>query len=584
MTSPRSGLALSPFTAQYPLPPMENRRFFLIAVFGALLFFTYQTWQKDFPAAVASAPVVSAPAAVTAAPGEDPLPSAPVGAAAGSTAATAETVSAAAAVSTARITVVTDTLRMEIALAGGDLRRAELIGYPVAKDKPEEDLALLDDRDPHYFILQSGLASTEKPLTSTGTLFVAAAERFELADGAATLDVPLVFTDASGLKLTKTYRFTRGSYQIALTQTVENTSATPLSASPYARLQRTPVRAGYEAPFSQTFIGQGFYEQKEPGEYRFKKISFDDLSDEPFETTQTGGWIAMLQHYFVAAILPTAGEQATFSGKPSTVKGYLAQYHGPLKAVEPGQTGSYVTQFYIGPKLQGELEAVAPGFELTEDYGILAPIAKPLFWLMKKAHEFTGNWGVAIILLTLLVKAAMYKLSEAQYRSMARMKKFTPRIQEIRERFAGDREKLNKAMMELYTKEKFNPLAGCWPMLVQFPVFIALYWVLNESVELRQADFALWINDLSAPDPFYVLPVLFGLSMWFQQKLGGQMATMDPMQQRMLQFMPIALTAFFAFFPAGLVLYWFVSNLISIAQQWYITKKIENEPSPKPKK
>lgn len=565
---------------------MENRRFFLIAVFGALLFFTYQTWKKDHPVNAAPAAVASAPAAAAvAAPGEDPLPVAPASAAAAAPGApAAEVVTATVPATNARITVVTDTLRTEISLTGGDLRRTELIGYPVAKDKPDEDLALLDDRDPHYFILQSGLASAEKPLLSASTVFTAPAERFELAAGAETLDVPLVFTDASGLKFTKTFRFTRGSYQIGLTQTVENTTAAALSASPYARLQRTPVRAGYEAPFSQTFIGQGFYEQKEPGEYRFKKISFDKLSDDPFETTQTGGWIAMLQHYFVAAILPTAGEQATFSGKPSTVKGYLAQYHGPLKAVEPGQTGSYVTQFYIGPKLQGELEAVAPGFELTEDYGILAPIAKPLFWLMQKAHEFTGNWGVAIILLTLLVKAAMYKLSEAQYRSMARMKKFTPRIQEIRERFAGDREKLNKAMMELYTKEKFNPLAGCWPMLVQFPVFIALYWVLNESVELRQADFALWINDLSAPDPFYVLPVLFGLSMWFQQKLGGQMATMDPMQQRMLQFMPIALTAFFAFFPAGLVLYWFVSNLISIAQQWYITKKIENEPAPKPKK
>ena len=553
---------------------MENRRFFLFAVFGALLFFTYQTWQKDFPP-LPPQPQVQ-PAVVPTAPGEDALPVAPGAAVSTAKLATgAETATA----TNERISVVTDKMRIEISLAGGDLRRAELIGYPVSKDKPNEDLALLDDRDPHYFILQSGLASADKPLISASTVFAASAPRFELAEGSNTLDVPLTVTDANGLQLTKVYRFTRGSYQVVLTQLVNNTSAAALQASPYARLQRTPVRAGYEPPFSQTFIGEGFYEQKEPGKYRFKKISFDDVADKPFEMTQTGGWIAMLQHYFVAAILPPAGEQATFSGKPSTIKGYLAQYHGPLKAVEPGQTGSYTTQFYVGPKLQGLLEDVAPGFELTEDYGILAPIAKPLFWLMKKAHEFTGNWGVAIILLTLLVKAAMYKLSEAQYRSMARMKKFTPRIQEIRERFAGDREKLNKAMMELYTKEKFNPLAGCWPMLVQFPVFIALYWVLNESVELRQADFALWLTDLSSPDPFYVLPVLFGVSMWLQQKLGGQMATMEPMQQRMMQFMPIALTAFFAFFPAGLVLYWFVSNVISIAQQWYITKKIESEPA-----
>lgn len=550
---------------------MENRRFFLIAIFAALMFFTYQTWQKDHPALPPAAS--TEPVATAALQGDEALPRAP----SAKTSEVATPTATEAATSDARITVETDKLRVEISLAGGDLRRAELLDYAFSKAKPDEPLALLDDRAPHFFILQSGLASDEKPLTSAMTTFTTTATRFVLAEGAQTLDVPLTTIDAAGLKITKTFRFTRGSYQIALTQTVENGTAAALKASPYARLQRTPVRAGYEAPFSQTFIGEGFYEQTEPGEYRFKKISFDKLHKSPFETTQTGGWLAMLQHYFVAAILPPTGEQASFSGKPSTVKGYLAQYHGPLQPVEPGATGRFATEFYIGPKLQGELDAVAPGFELTEDYGILAPLAKPLFWLMKKMHQFTDNWGVAIILLTLLVKGAMYKLSEAQYRSMARMKKFTPRIQEIRERHAGDRERLNKAMMELYTKEKFNPLAGCWPMLVQFPVFIALYWVLNESVELRQADFALWIKDLSAPDPYYVLPVLFGLSMWLQQKLGGQMATMDPMQQRMLQFMPIALTAFFAFFPAGLVLYWFVSNVISIAQQWYITRKIEQQ-------
>lgn len=563
---------------------MENRRFFLFAVFGALLFFTYQTWKKDHPeqpVAASAAPAAQAAIdSLPAAPQEDPLPGAPTAA----TSSAAAVVHEATAASSERISVVTDTLRMEISLAGGDLRRAELIGYPESKAEPNRDLALLDDRAPHFFILQSGLASADKPLVSGSTTFEASASSFVLADGVDSLDVPLTMVDASGLKISKTYRFKRGSYQIELLQTLENTGAEALQASPYARLQRTPLRAGYEPPFSQTFIGEGFYEQKEPGKYRFRKIAFDELAKEPFETTQTGGWLSMVQHYFVAAILPASGEQATFSGKPSTIKGYLAQYHGPLQAVAAGQTASFSTQFYVGPKLQGSLEDVAPGFELIEDYGVLAPIAKPLFWLMKKVHEYTGNWGVAIILLTLLVKGAMYKLSEAQYRSMARMKKFTPRIQEIRERHAGDRERLNKAMMELYTKEKFNPLAGCWPMLVQFPVFIALYWVLNESVELRQADFALWINDLSAPDPFYVLPVLFGISMWLQQKLGGQMATMEPMQQRMMQFMPIALTAFFAFFPAGLVLYWFVSNLISIAQQWYITNKIDNEPAPAAKK
>ena len=238
----------------------------------------------------------------------------------------------------------------------------------------------------------------------------------------------------------------------------------------------------------------------------------------------------------------------------------------------------------MGPKLQQELETVAKGLELTVDYGLLTPISQPLFWVLDKLHGLTGNWGWSIILLTLLIKLAFYKLSEAQYRSMARMKKFAPRIQSIKERYADDRERLHQAMMDLYKKEGFNPLAGCWPMLVQFPVFIALYWVLLESVELRQADFALWINDLSSPDPLYVLPVLFGISMYLQQKLSGQAMTMEPMQQRIMTIMPIGLAIFFAFFPAGLVLYWFVSNLVGIIQQWVITKRLEHEEHAQPKK
>jgi YidC/Oxa1 family membrane protein insertase len=554
---------------------MENRRFFLIAIFAVLCFFTFQTWKREH------APVIEqAPATALA---EDPLPAAPAPAAKPALASDAPAAPAAqATVNTdARISVVTDKLRVEIALAGGDLRRAELIGYPVSKAQPDVDLALLDDRAPHFFVLQSGLASAEKPLVSQATLFTAPASRFALAEGSNTLDVPLTATDASGQRVTKLWRFTRGSYRVQLVQTVQNDAAAPVEVSAYARLQRTPVAAGHEPPFAKTFMGLGFYEQKSPGEYRFKKTDFTKLDKTPFEATQTGGWLAMLQHYFVAAILPPGDEVASFAGKPSTVKGYLAQYHGPLKAVPAGASQDFSTSFYIGPKLQGQLDAIAPGLELTEDYGILTAIAKPLFWVLAKLHQYTGNWGVAIILLTLLVKGVMYPLSEKQYRSMARMKQFTPRIQEIREKYAGDRERLNKAMMELYTKEKFNPLAGCWPMLIQFPVFIALYWVLNESVELRQADFALWLNDLSSPDPYYVLPVLFAASMFLQQKLSGQNAAMDPMQQRMMQFMPIGMGAFFAFFPAGLVLYWVVSNLISIAQQWIITRRIEREATTK---
>lgn len=555
---------------------MENRRFFLIAIFGVLLFLTYQAWQKDHPKPVASA---TAPAVIAT---DDPvIPAAATGEAAATTAAAKLTEPAAAPPNAPRLRVVTDKLRLDISLAGGDLRRVELIGYPVSKSQPDIDLALIDENDPHFFIVQSGLAGSDKPLSGAATLYTSPAASYTLAEGADSLDVPLEFVGADGLTIRKLYRFHRGSYRIDLVQTLVNTGAAPVSASPYVRMQRLPVAAGPEVPFVHTFLGLGFYEQKEDGGYRFRKIDFKKLDKEPLNATQTGGWLSMLQHYFIATVIPPAGEKATYAGKPSSVKGYLGQYHGPLQPVAPATELRFTTGLYIGPKLQGHLDSIAPGLELTEDYGILTPIATPLFWLLKNLHAIFGNWGIAIILLTLLVKGAMYKLSEAQFRSMAKMKKFAPRITDIRERYAGDREKLNKAMMELYTKEGFNPLAGCWPLLVQFPVFIALYWVLLESVELRQASLGLWLNDLSAPDPFYVLPVLFGISMWLQQKLGGQMATMDPMQQRMMQFMPVALAVFFTFFPAGLVLYWFVSNVISIAQQWYITRKLEHEDAAK---
>ncbi|MBI3171225.1 MAG: membrane protein insertase YidC, partial [Hydrocarboniphaga effusa] len=356
-----------------------------------------------------------------------------------------------------------------------------------------------------------------------------------------------------------------------------NASATELVVSPYARLARTQFKVIGEPPFVKTFTGVGFYEQKEGGgSYRFKKTKLEKLGEDAYETQQTGGWIAMLQHYFVAAILPAQDQAATFTAKPATGQAYLAQYVGAPQTVAAGRSASFTTALYLGPKLQDRVADVAPGFDLTLDYGVLTPISEPLFWLLSSFHRFTGNWGVAIILLTLLVKAAMYKLSEAQYRSMAKMKKFGPKIQDIKERYGDERERMQKAMMELYKKEGFNPLAGCWPLLVQFPVFIALYWVLLESVELRQASFAFWLNDLTSPDPYYVLPVLFGASMFVQQKLSGQQA-MDPTQQKVMQIMPIMLTAFFAFFQSGLVLYWFVSNLIGIAQQWFISRKLERE-------
>jgi YidC/Oxa1 family membrane protein insertase len=556
---------------------MENRRFILIALLGVVLFFMYQAWQKDY--AVTTPPRVDAPTAVLPAePGA--VSAAPSDIPTAAVQAEAADLADSGSASGARIQVETDVLRAEIALDGGELRRLELPGYPVSKDQPDIALALLDDRNGRLFVLQSGLAGTRDALVTHHSRFTAEQQSYRLAEGADHLDVVLEHA-APGLLARKIYRFHRGDYRVELIHEIDNRADEAVVASPYTRFVRTLFKAGDEPPFVATFTGVGFYEQKDGGSsYRFTKTKLDDLADDAFDTRQTGGWIAMLQHYFVAAVLPPQDQTASFVAKPATGEGYMAQVVGQAQTVEPGASARFETGLYLGPKLQDRVTEVAPGFDLTLDYGILTPISEPLFWLLDKFHALTGNWGVAIILLTLLVKAVMYKLSEAQYRSMAKMKKFAPKIQDIKERYGDDRERLQKAMMDLYKKEGFNPLAGCWPLLVQFPVFIALYWVLLESVELRQAPFALWLQDLTSPDPYFVLPVLFGISMFAQQKLSGQQV-MDPMQQKIMNIMPIMLTAFFAFFQSGLVLYWFTSNLIGIAQQWYITRKLDQEEAAK---
>ncbi len=554
---------------------MDNRRFMLLAMLGVILFFMYQAWQKDYapkpqalPAPATTAedlpPTAGVPADVVGKPIDQPVGE------------------------TLRVTVWTDVARIEISAEGGDLRRFELLGIPVSKEHAELNLHLLNDQAPNFFVLQSGLIAAEGVAPDHHAVYRAAQAEYRLAEGVDALEVPLVWREA-GREVIKTYVFKRGSYEIELRQTARNHQAAPWQLSPYVRFWRTPFSESTEPPFVQTFIGVGWYERRNGGErYRFSKIPFDDLADDALRTQQTGGWIAMLQHYFMAAAVPVGEGLHSYFAKPKPLPGsatpaYEAGFVGPQQIVPAQSEQTFSTRLYIGPKLQDRLDAIAPGFELTMDYGILTVLAEPLFWVLAKFHKLTGNWGWAIVLLTLAVKLALWKLTEAQYRSMARMKKFAPRMQALKERYADDREGMQKAMMELYKKEGFNPLGGCWPLLIQFPVFIALYWVLLESVELRQAPFILWIQDMSAPDPYYVTPVLFGLTMWFQQKLSGSTMTMDPAQQRIMNVMPIALTAFFAFFPAGLVVYWLVSNIIGIGQQWWITRKLEREGVPKVK-
>ena len=553
---------------------MESRRMALIAVLGVILYLIYTAWITDHPP---PAPPVAAavPSAIPADPNAVPVPATP--ATVGSAPAVAGDTAPTPAAVSQTIHVKTDLIDAEFVTAGAELRRVELSQYALDKKNPDVKLPLLNDRDGIVFTLQSGLAAIEKALPGNNAVYATAQTRYEMADGVDTLEVPFEYTDAAGFTLKKAFRFKRGSYQIELVQTVVNKTGATLNVSPYARWLRNPASAEKAQKFIVTFLGMGVYEQKpNTTDYRFKKVKLDELDEKAYESKQTGGWMAMIQHYFIAAIIPPADEAVTLSGKPAGNGNYLGQYLGATKPVADGSEASYTTGLYIGPKLQGSLDDVAKGLSLTEDYGILTVIAKPLFVVMSFFHGIVGNWGWSIILLTLLVKLIFYPLTAAQYKSMAKMKKFTPRIAELKERYADDREKLSRAMMDLYKKEGFNPLAGCWPILVQMPVFFSLYWVLIESVELRQAPFVLWLQDLSAADPLYIMPVLYGASMWLQQRMSGQLSTMDPMQARIMNIMPIAFTGMFLFFPAGLVVYWFVSNVIGIAQQLVITKRIES--------
>ncbi len=549
---------------------MENIRFTLYAVLAAVMFLIWQAWQEDVaklvpavaqtaavtePAVGSDLPALDAPALNPPPPGEIRQPT-PVMA------------------SRERIVVETDLFTGEIDALGGDLRQIALRKYALSTDLPNTPVQLLSDRDGQFYIAQNGLVAASGPAPDHRATYRATAERFTLKDGEKTLEVPLSWTDASGLTVTKRYIFERGSYVVRVDFRVDNRSETPWRGNLYSQLQQLPPPAPKRnILMPTTFTGAAYYDGR-----RYQKIPFAKLAETPIDLTQPGGWAAFSDHYFLGALLGDATAKSHYYSKLLPAGQVILGLTGETVELAPGETRALETRLFLGPKEQNVLANVAPGLELAVDYGFLTIIAKPLFWVLSWLHAaLFGNWGLAIIALTVLIKLAFFKLSEAQYRSMAKMREFAPRIQALRDRYGEDKQKLNEAMMELYRKEKFNPLGGCLPIFVQMPVFIALYWVLLESVELRQAPFFLWIDDLSAKDPYYVLPVLFGISMLIQQKLSTAQGTMDPMQQRVMMMMPVVMTVFFALFPAGLVLYWVVSNSLGILQQWYITRKVESE-------
>ncbi|WP_462322932.1 membrane protein insertase YidC, partial [Halochromatium sp.] len=378
----------------------------------------------------------------------------------------------------------------------------------------------------------------------------------------------------AGLQGVKRYRFERGRYLVHASQEVINGTDAPIAVRDYEQLKRTELYDPNKSSFIHTYTGGVYYGP----DVKYRKESFGEMAKRPLDATITDGWVAMIQHYFMAAWIPPSGVAETFYTKVvNNGSRYIIGAYSPSITIPAGATHTFESQLFAGPKLQDRLAEIAPGLELAVDYGWLTILAEPIFWLLNAIHSIVGNWGWAIIILTILIKAAFYKLSETSYKSMANMRKMTPRIQALKDRYGDDKEKLNQAFMELYKKEKINPLGGCLPILVQIPVFIALYWVLLESVELRHAPFILWLDNLTEPDPYYILPLIMGVSMFVQQKLNPPPP--DPMQAKIFMALPFVFTVFFAFFPSGLVLYWTTNNLLSITQQWYITRKVEQAAS-----
>jgi len=575
---------------------MEQQRLFLILLLGFISFMLYQNWQTDH-APKPVAPITQSDKGGLPGSSEQLPPSSdaempvPTGQSQSVQAQAVPQVQAVPRMSADGkiITVETDVYKIRINTQGGDIEEVDLLKYPVSIEQPGVPFQMMARSGPRHFTAQNGFHVTGKTAVdntpSRQSVYQTAKNDYRLSEGDKNLDVVLSWKNTAGVEFIIRYRFTANSYDIDVTHEIVNKSNQPWTGHSYVRLERTPPAKAGGLAMMPTYTGAVYYSPDK----KYDKVDFGEIDDsrnnnqgffDAINREFAGGWIAFIEHYFVAAFIPPKDDvYRYFTHKPSASGNrYWIGLMSVEKKVAPNETASTQLQLYAGPKIQAKLEKIAPGLELTVDYGWLTILSKPIFWLMKQIHNFVGNWGWSIILLTLSIKLAFYKLSETSYKSMARMKKLGPRMKQISERYADDRQRKGQAMMELYKKEKINPLGGCLPILVQIPVFIALYYVLLESVELRQAPWILWINDLSIKDPYFVLPIIMGASMLFQQKLNP--TPMDPMQAKMMMFLPIVFTVMFLFFPSGLVLYWVVNNLLSIAQQWYITKIVIAEKKP----
>jgi YidC/Oxa1 family membrane protein insertase len=470
------------------------------------------------------------------------------------------------------VLVETDLLKVEINTYGAGLNKVWLKDYSVDIDHPDDLFQLMNDRGEEIYMAQGGLLVQGREFPTHKTLYTSSKKSYKLAENKDKLNVEFVWNSADGITYKKIYTFHRDSYVVDISYKVFNPSNTAWVGYQYNQFKRTQIDSQGSfnpATMVPSYTGGAIYDNQE----KYRKISFSDMLDENISILTTNGWVGMLQHYFVGSwLLEENKKYEIFSNKIAGNNFFFGYKTLEPVNIQPGMAGELSTSLYVGPKETSRLKAAAPGLELTVDYGWLTVISSPLYWLLNKIHSVVGNWGWAIIILTMMIKLVFYPLSAASHKSMANMRKMTPRIKTLKERYADDKQKLNQAMMKLYKEEKINPLGGCLPVLIQIPVFIALYWALLESVELRQAPWILWIKDLSAPDPYFILPILMGVSMLAQQLLSA--VAMDPMQKKIMMAMPIVFTFFFLFFPSGLVLYWTVNNLLTIAQQYTINKKM----------
>ena len=544
---------------------MDTQRLILFMLFTFSVFFLMDAWQKDKqpqPVPGPAAPgAASGPAAIPVPTPTRPLtaaaPAAPPAAASG------------ALPKGETVRVETDVFVADIDTAGGDLRRLELLMHRDTLDH-KKNFVLLQQQGEHTYVAQSGLIGNDLP--NHRTRYTPSEREVKLAAGADRVSVRLSAASAEGVKVTKIYTFHRGSYAIDVGYEVENTSTAAIQPDAYFQVVRDSTPPAGDSAMLPTYTGIAVYTDKE----KFQKVDFTDIAKGKisYPKKSDDGWIALLQHYFLSAWLPASNTPREFYTRRLDNGLYAAGVIVPVGTIAPGGRSSLTVPLYAGPQEQDKLSQLAPGLELTIDYGWLTVIAKPLFWFLQWLHQWVGNWGVAIIVLTVIIKALFYPLSAASYRSMARMSILAPRMQRLKEQYGDDRQRMNQAMMEMYKTEKINPLGGCLPIVVQIPVFIALYWVLLASVELRHAPFIWWINDLSAADPYFALPLLMGATMIFQTYLNP--VPPDPVQAKVMKIMPVAFSIFFFFFPAGLVLYWLINNILSIAQQWYIKRAMEH--------